>query len=119
LNFNFISKHRFQCDFYWCFSLPSKIWNRLKHPELSRTKTNKTTNKLRRNFASKRENVHQNSELFEGLIFVGNRFKISAPKSKAAGQDFNFFQSPVVKHSPSICATDTDKFCRYQLKFES
>jgi len=48
-------------------------------------------------FATKWENVHQNSERFEGLIFVGNRFKISAPKSKVAGQDLNPFELCAMK----------------------
>jgi hypothetical protein len=51
-------------------------------------------------YATKSENIHQNSERFEGLIFVGNRFKISAPKAKAAGQDLNSFEVAINNHSP-------------------
>jgi len=58
-------------------------------------------------FASKWENVHQNSELFEGLISFVNRFEISATKSKAAGQDLNPFEVCAMK--PALSVTDISK----------
>jgi len=50
LNFGFFSKPWFSHDIYWRFSISNQNWNRLKHPEISRTKTNKTTNKFRCDF---------------------------------------------------------------------